>query len=172
LFIPNRAFAAEVEKRVKAAVDKGAPFSIVGCRLAQMTADGGRLALRLFEIARGLARDADLTSTNPRNDLVILLADAGASGARAFAGRLRARVIDELDQEPALWIRSFPDLEQSTQAASPADKAARGGTLDRRSGDQATQPQDQARPASSRTDETSAKKADPGDSYIDFLEHL
>jgi len=170
LLIPNKEFAAEVEKRIKAAVDNGSPFSIVGCRLAQMTADGGRLALRLFEIVRGLARDADLTSTNPRNDLVILLADAGASGARAFAGRLRARVIDELDQEPALWIRSFPD-EQSTEAASPPDKGPRGGTLNRRSGDQATQPQGQARPASSRTDKTS-KKADPRDSYIDFLEHL
>ena len=172
LFIPYEEFAAEVEKRVKAAVDNGAPFSIVGCRLAQMTADAGKLALRLFEIARGLARDADLTSTNPRNDLVILLADAGASGARAFAGRLRARVMEELDQEPALWIRSFPDLEESTEAAPPADKAAPGGTLNRRSGDRATQAQDQARPASSRTGETSAKKADPRDSFIDFLERL
>jgi DNA-binding response OmpR family regulator/KaiC/GvpD/RAD55 family RecA-like ATPase len=172
LFIPYKEFAAEVEKRVKAAMDNGSPFSIVGCRLAQMTADGGRLALRLLEIVRGLVRDADLTSTNPRNDLVILLADAGASGARAFAGRLRARAIDELDQEPALWMRSFPDLEESTEAAPPADKAAPGGTLNRRSGDQATQPQDQARPASSRTDKNSAKKADPRDSYIDFLEHL
>ena len=172
LLTPNKEFAAEVEKRIKAAVDNGAPFSIVGCRLAQMTADRGRPALRLFEMVRGLARDADLTSTNPRNDLVILLADAGPSGARAFAGRLRARVLDELDQEPALWIRSFPDLEQSAQAASPAHKAARGGTLNRRSGDKATQPQGQARPSSSRTDETSAKKADHRDSYIDFLERL
>ena len=137
-----------------------------------MTAVGGGLSLRLFEIVRGLARDADLTSTNPRNDLVILLADAGASGARAFAARLRARVIDELDQEPALWIRSLPDFEESTETASPADKAARSGTLNRRSGDQANQPRDQATPASSRRDETSARKADPRDSYVDFLEHL
>ena len=164
LFIPYREFAAEVEKRVKAAMHNGAPFSIVGCRLAQITADGGRPALRLFEIVRGLARDADITSTNTRNDLVILLADAGASGARAFAGRLRARVIDELDQEPALWIRSFPDLDDSAEAAPPPDKAPPGGTLNRRSGDQATQPGDQASPASS--------KANPRDSYIDFLEHL
>jgi len=144
----------------------------VGCRLAHKTADGGRLALRLFEMVRGLARDADLTSTNPRNDLVILLTDAGASGARAFAGRLRARVIEELDQEPVLWIRSFPDQEESTESAQPADNAPTGRTLNRRSGDKATQSQDQARPASSRTDETSAKKAPPRDSYIDFLENL
>jgi DNA-binding response OmpR family regulator/KaiC/GvpD/RAD55 family RecA-like ATPase len=171
-FIPNKEFAAEVEKRFKAAVDNGVPFSIVGCRLAQITAGGGRLALRLFEIVRGLARDADLTSTNPRNDLVILLTDADASGARAFAGRLRARVIEELDQEPVLWIRSFPDFEQSTEPTSPPDKAPPRGTLNRRSGDQATKPQVQARPASSRTSEATDKKADPRDSYIDFLEHL
>jgi CheY-like chemotaxis protein/KaiC/GvpD/RAD55 family RecA-like ATPase len=139
LFTPYTEFAAEVNKRVKAAMDNGAPFSIVGCRLLQMTADGGRLAMRLFEIVRGLARDSDLTSTNPRNDLVILLADAGASGARAFAGRLRARVIDELNQEPALWMRSFPDLEESTEATTPVDAPAQDGTLSRRSGDQATQ---------------------------------
>lgn len=165
LFTPYTEFAAEVDKRVKAAMDNGAPFSIVGCRLPQMTADGGRLALRLFEILRGLARDADLTSTNPRNDLVILLADAGASGARAFAGRLRARVIDELNQEPALWIRSFPDLQESTEAATPVDEPAQGGTFNRRSGDQ-------ARPAPSLKDEQSAERADPRDSYIDFLERL
>ena len=139
MFTPYTEFAAEVDKRVKAAMDNGAPFSIVGCRLPQMTADGGRLALRLFEIVRGLARDSDLTSTNPRNDLVIMLADAGAAGARAFAGRLRARVIDELKQEPALWMRSFPDLEESTEAATPVDTPAQVGTPNRRSGDQATQ---------------------------------
>ena len=172
LFTPYPEFAAEVEKRVKAAMDNGAPFSIVGCRLREMTADGGRVALRLFEIVRELARDADLTSTNPRNDLVILLADAGASGARAFAGRLRARVMEELNQEPALWMRSFPDLEESTEAYVPLATPAEGGPLNRRSGDQAGQAHDQARPASLRTDEKSANKADPRDSYIDFLEHL
>jgi CheY-like chemotaxis protein/KaiC/GvpD/RAD55 family RecA-like ATPase len=139
LFTPYAQFAAEVDKRVKAAMDNGAPFSIVGCRLPQMTADGGRLALRFFEIVRGLTRDSDLTSTNPCNDLVILLADAGASGARALADRLRARVIDDLNQEPALWMRSFPDLEKSTEAATPVDTPAQIGTPNRRSGDQATQ---------------------------------
>lgn len=171
LFTPYPEFAAEVDKRVKATMDNGAPFSIVGCRLPQMTADGGRMALRLFEIVRGLTRDSDLTSTNPRNDLVILLADAGASGARAFAGRLRARVIDELNQEPALWMRSFPDLEESTEAATPVDTPAQGGAFNRRSGDQATQAQDQARTAQSLEDEQPAKKTNPRDSYIDFLEH-
>lgn len=173
LFTPYAEFAEEVDKRVKAAMDNGAPFSIVGCRLPQMTADGGRSALKLFEIVRQLTRDSDLTSTNPRNDLVILLADAGASGARAFAGRLRARVADELKQEAALWMRSFPDLEESTEAASAvgtqAAAAASGGTFNRRSSDPA---QSQSSPAMSVKDEQAVRKADPRASYIEFLEHL
>jgi CheY-like chemotaxis protein len=139
LFTPYTEFAAEVDKRVRASMDSGAAFSIVGCRLPQMTADGGRLAVRLFEIVRGLARDSDITSTNPGNDLVIMLADAGAAGARAFSGRLRARAIDELNQEPALWMRSFPDLEDSTEAATPVDTPGQGGTFNRRSGDRVAQ---------------------------------
>jgi CheY-like chemotaxis protein len=139
LFTPYTEFAAEVDKKVKASMDSGAPVSIVGCRLPQMTADGGLLALKLFEIVRGLARDSDITSTNPRDDLVIMLADAGAAGARAFSGRLRARAIDELNQEPALWMRSFPDIEESTEVAPPVDTPRQGGTFNRRSGDQAAQ---------------------------------
>lgn len=135
LFIPYTEFAAEVEKRVKAAMDNGTPFSIVGCRLPRMTANGGRLALRLFEIVGRLARDTDLTSTNQRNDLVILLSDADTSGAQSFAGRLQERVIEELNEEPELWMRSFPDLEESTEAATPGIESEHGGGLNRRSGD-------------------------------------
>jgi len=101
-----------------------------------MTTEGGRLALRLFEIVRGLARDSDLASTNPRNDLVIMLADAGAAGARAFSSRLRARAMEELNREPALWMRSFPELEESNETATPVDTQPKGATFNRRSGDQ------------------------------------
>ena len=142
LFTPYSEFAAEVDKRVKGAMDKGAQFSIVGCRLPNMTAKGGLMALRLFEIVRRLARESDLTSTNPRNDLVIMLADAGVSGARAFSGRLRARVMDELNQEPALWTRSFPDFDESTEAATPVDTPAQLSTFTRRSGDPAREGQE------------------------------
>lgn len=135
LFIPYTEFAAEVEKRVKAAIEDGTPFSIVGCRLPRMTANGGRLALRLFEIVGRLARDTDLTSTNERNDLVVLLSDADTSGAKSFARRLRERVIEELKEEPALWMRSFPDLEESTEAAVPGIDAAHRGAVNRRTGD-------------------------------------
>ena len=171
-FIPYAEFAAEVEKRVRAAMESGAAFSIVGCRLQQMTANGGRQALRLFEIVRGLAREADLTSTNSRNDLVVLLADADTAGARAFAGRLRERVIDELKQEPALWMRSFPELKESTEPTAPGDKPPGGGVFNRRLSDRVPLTRDQAKPATSRTVERSAEKADPRESYIDFLEHL
>jgi CheY-like chemotaxis protein/KaiC/GvpD/RAD55 family RecA-like ATPase len=173
LFTPYADFAEEVDKRVRAAMDNGAPFSIVGCRLPQMTADGGRPALKVFEIVRQLTRDSDLTSTNPRNDLVILLADAGASGARAFAGRLRARIADELKQEATLWMRSFPDLEESTEAASAADTqvaaAASGGSFSRRSSDPA---QNQSSAALAVKDKQGVRNADPRASYIEFLEHL
>ncbi len=124
MFVPYPEFAVEVEKRVKATMDTGAAFSIVGCHLPQMTANGGLLALQLFEIVRGLARDTDMTSTNPRNDMVILLPDADTSGARAFAGRLQERVVEELNHEPALWMRSFPDLEESTEAAASGSHAS------------------------------------------------
>jgi CheY-like chemotaxis protein len=158
LFTPYAQFAAEVDKRVKTAMDNDAPFSIVGCRLPLMSAEGGRRALRLFEIVRGLARDLDITSTNPRNDLVILLSDAGPQGARSFAARLRARVMDEWNVEPTLWTRSFPDIGESGTAAA-ANVAATSGALSRRSGDRANHQRGRARTAPN--DEQSAKEAEP-----------
>ena len=158
LFTTYAQFAAEVDKRVKTAIDNDAPFSIVGCRLPLMSADGGRRALRLFEIVRGLARDSDITSTNPRNDLVILLTDAGPQGARSFAARLRARVMDEWNVEPTLWTRSFPDLGESG-TASTATEPAESGAFSRRSGDRATQPP-RGRARTALNDEHFAKEAD------------
>lgn len=139
IFTPYEDFAADVEKRVKAAMETGSPFSIVGCRVPNMTASGGRVALRLFDIVRSLARENDLMSTNPRNDLVILLTDAESSGAQAFAGRLRDRVQEELTEEPSLWIRSFPDLEESTEASTPVSNPATSSDPNRRSSDAAAQ---------------------------------
>jgi len=158
LFRPYKEFAAEVEKRVKTAMTGGSPFSIVGCRVPRMTANGGRIAVRLFDIAGALVRDADLVSTNSRNDLVILLANAGTAGAQAFAGRLRERALEELNEEPALWMRSFPELEETTEATEPVVRDAQAGILNRRSSDN---PQGRAESPS-----------DPRDSYIDFLERL
>jgi CheY-like chemotaxis protein/KaiC/GvpD/RAD55 family RecA-like ATPase len=139
IFTPYEEFAAEVEKRVKAAMETGVPFSIVGCRVPHMTANGGRVALRLFDIVRALARENDLMSTNPRNDLVVLLTDADTSGAQSFAGRLRDRVVEDLIDEPSLWIRSFPELEESTEAGTATSNPANGGEPARRSSDAAMQ---------------------------------
>jgi hypothetical protein len=170
-FIPYSEFAAEVEKSVKLAMDKGTPFSIVGCRLKEMTEDGGRFALRLLGTVRDLARDADLSSTNPRNDLVILLADTGAAGARAFAARLRARVLQDLNREPVVWLRSFPDLEDSMEASAVPATPLDGAKLNRRSSDRTRQANNHTRRAP-RADENAGSATDPRDSYIDFLEHL
>ena len=160
LFRPYKEFAADVEERVKTAMGGGSPFSIVGCRLPRMTANGGGVAVRLFEIAGALVREGDRVSTNSRNDLVILLANAGTAGAKAFAGRLRERALEELNQEPALWMRSFPELEEKTEATKPVAKDAQGGMLNRRSSDK----------PHGRAD--SPPQSDPRDSYIDFLERL
>lgn len=139
IFTPYEEFAAEVEKRVKAAMETGAPFSIVGCRVSDMTANGGRVALRLFDIVRSLARENDLMSTNPRNDLVILLADADSSGAHAFADRLRDRIAEDLMDEPTLWMRSFPDLEESTDGRTEMTNTGDDVESNRRSSDVAIQ---------------------------------
>jgi hypothetical protein len=67
-----------------------------------------------------MARDSDLTTTNPRNDFLILLPDATAAGARAFAARMRATVIEQLKQEPTFWIRTFPESALAARAKGSA----------------------------------------------------
>ncbi|HTG15671.1 MAG TPA: ATPase domain-containing protein [Blastocatellia bacterium] len=137
-FAPYHAFAAEVEKRVKAILDHGSALWIVGCRVPQMTTThGGFAQLRLREIVRHEVRDTDLTSTNPPGDVVVLLADAAASGARAFASRLREVVAQKMNQEPSLWTRSFPEREAGEAASSPAEPT-NGDPLGRRASDSPT----------------------------------
>jgi CheY-like chemotaxis protein/KaiC/GvpD/RAD55 family RecA-like ATPase len=187
-FTPYQEFSAQVERRVKDAIESGAAFSVAGCRLPAMTAKGGQVALKLFELVRTLVRDTDLLSTNPRNDLVVLLANADASGARAFAARLRERAAEEMQQEPSIWMRSFPDLEEANEAAATTFKPANGNSKrNRRASDSKTeggngQSQYLSRPmpshAGDKVSQTTparrepAKKHDPRESYIDFLEHL
>ncbi|HVG19172.1 MAG TPA: response regulator, partial [Blastocatellia bacterium] len=183
-FTPYQEFAAQVERRVKAAIETGAAFSVVGCKLPGMTAKGGQVALKLFELVRTLVRDTDLISTNPRNDLVALLANADAGGARAFASRLRERAIELLHQEPSIWTRSFPDLEEASETVAATFKPANGNRRNRRASDSngeedRVQPQ---RPSPTQAGEQggqetaarreAAKKTDPRESYLDFLEHL
>lgn len=134
-FLPYEEFSAQVEARVKTAMDSGAAFSIVGCSVPQMTANGGQLALRLFAMMRALVRDTDLISTNPRNDIVVLLTEANANGARAFVSRLRDRVMSELRQEPTVWRRSFPDLEEAVGKSGSANPT-NGSNVKRRVSDE------------------------------------
>ncbi|HKP84964.1 MAG TPA: response regulator [Blastocatellia bacterium] len=180
-FLPYQDFASRVEERVMMAADKDVAFSIVGCRLAQMTANGGQSALRLYEMVRALVRDTDLISTNPRNDLVILLTDANAGGAHAFVNRLRERVLNELNQEPSIWLRSFPDLEEDNEATASALNVTNGSRSKRRATDKQSAGmatvERRAGAAQRQTASTSARAdiqntPDPRQSYIDFLEQL
>jgi hypothetical protein len=91
--------------------------------------------LQLFEIVRDLARDTDPTTTNSRNDLLILLPDASAAGARAFAARLRGRVLERFNLEPTFWIRSFPESALGARATGATITGAEVNQLRRASDD-------------------------------------
>ncbi|HEX5732299.1 MAG TPA: response regulator [Blastocatellia bacterium] len=137
-FVRYEDFVAQVEKSVKIGIDSGSSFSIVGCRLPDMTANGGLMAIRLYELVRTLVRETDLVSTNPRNDLVILLADADTAGARAFIARMREQILKEMNREPTVWVRSFPDLEETTDS-TPSGNNTGGPTPSRRATDRLEQ---------------------------------
>ncbi len=160
-FTSYQKFTAQVEERVRATLESNATFAIVGCRLPQMTARGGHLALRLYDLVRRLIRETDLMSTNPRNDIVILLTDANAGGARAFVSRLRERVVSEMNQEPGIWLRSFPDLEEATATKDWTYRSSNGAGASRRVSDH---------PAAEGSE--ASRKRDRRESYTDFLEQL
>jgi hypothetical protein len=65
----------------------------------------------LLSLASLVVRGGDIVSINDTNDLVVLLADANAAGAKAFVKRLTDRAKEKLDREPTVWLRSFPALE-------------------------------------------------------------
>ncbi|HKP13953.1 MAG TPA: response regulator, partial [Blastocatellia bacterium] len=163
-FTSYQKFTAQVEERVRATLESNATFAIVGCRLPEMTAKGGHVALRLYDMVRRLIRETDMLSTNPRNDIVVLLTDANAGGARAFVSRLRERVINDLHQEPDIWLRSFPDLEEATGAKEWTHRSSNGSSVSRRAADRRT--------ATGPLDSPASEQAtrDPRQSLIDSLE--
>ena len=165
-FVDYTDFVSRVEKGVKAAIENGMSFSVVGCRVPQMTAAGGQTAIRLLELVHALVRGNDVISTNPHNDIVALLADADAAGARAFVSRLREHISRELNQEPSLWMRSFPDLEEKVESIRAS---ASSYNPNRRAGDRLEQPAASRSGISSQIEPTS-ERPDARASYLDFLE--
>ena len=67
----------------------------------------------LLSLISSLVRQGDIMSVNESSDIVIMLADANASGAEAFLTRLRGRVNESLNCEPVIWMRQFP-IPEST----------------------------------------------------------
>jgi CheY-like chemotaxis protein/KaiC/GvpD/RAD55 family RecA-like ATPase len=125
-FVPYHDFAKRVEEKVREAMNTGVSFSVVGCRLSSDApgragasgassgvpgASSGVIARRLLSLASLVVRGGDIVSINGTNDLVVLLADANAAGARAFVKRLTERAKEKMDREPTVWLRSFPALE-------------------------------------------------------------
>jgi CheY-like chemotaxis protein/KaiC/GvpD/RAD55 family RecA-like ATPase len=133
---PYDDFVTELENRVKAVIDSGSALSVVGCRMAQISSVHGEITeFRLRDVIRNVLRDTDLASTNAPGEVVILLGDARATGARAFASRLRETVAQTLNQEPSVWIRSFPELEETRQAAAASAGPTNGRLHNRRASD-------------------------------------
>jgi hypothetical protein len=88
-----------------------------------------------------------------------LLTDANASGARAFVSRLRERVVNDLHQEPDIWLRSFPDLEEATGASDWTYRSSNGGSISRRASDR-------------RSASDAHSEREPRQSTLDFLEQF
>jgi hypothetical protein len=81
-----------------------------------------------------------------------------------------------------VWLRSFPELEEDTEATASALKFSNGGRAKRRAGDKPddagiAQTERRGEPARRQAGSNSAqadiqKAPDPRQSYIDFLEQL
>ncbi|MEW6210771.1 MAG: response regulator [Acidobacteriota bacterium] len=131
-FLPFGYFAAQVEKCVKSASEGGPAFSVVGCRLPGGRAGRGGASIQLFDLMRSTVRDTDLISTNSQNEFVVLLSEADANGGRAFVNRLRERVRTNFNEDPSIWMRSFPEL---TETRGPARSSPESGHFNRRASD-------------------------------------
>ncbi len=131
-FLPFGYFAAQVEKCVKSASEGGPSFSVVGCRLAGGRAGRGGTSIQLFDLMRSTVRDTDLISTNSQNEFVVLLSEADANGGKAFVHRLRERVKSSFNEEPSIWMRSFPELKETR---GPVRSSQEGGNFNRRASD-------------------------------------
>ncbi|HXG65091.1 MAG TPA: response regulator [Blastocatellia bacterium] len=109
---PYPEFAALVEASVRDALEHGSMFTIIGCRMPQALAAATREQMQFLEVMRSLVRDTDALSTNPQQDVLVLLTDADPEGAAACISRLRQRLQEEFAEETAFWMRSFPKSEE------------------------------------------------------------
>jgi CheY-like chemotaxis protein len=111
IFVSYSEFVKKVENKVKEAIDSDTWFSIVGCRLPQAEHDPGPGVRGLRDLIPSLVRNGDFVSVNNANDVVIMLDDADATGAKAFINRLQQRILDEFNLEPVIWVRNFPTFD-------------------------------------------------------------
>jgi CheY-like chemotaxis protein len=123
--VPYSDFVARVEENIRHSDQSGLPFSVVGCAVpghaeARETTEG------LFQVVRSLVRSCDLISRNDQRDLVVLLAEADAAGARAFTGRLQGRASRELKHPPVVWVRSYPVSDDAKETGTKGDVMASG----------------------------------------------
>ncbi|HEY6328986.1 MAG TPA: response regulator [Blastocatellia bacterium] len=108
-YLPYHQFVKQVEDRVKQAIEDESWFCIVGCRARQP--GEARPPVKnetLVSLIGSLVRQGDVMSVNAASDILIMLADANAAGAKAFLARLRSRVGEVLDREPTIWMRQYP----------------------------------------------------------------
>lgn len=124
-------FLARIFARIEDGLNNtcDSPFAIVSCRVPRMTADGGRVALKLFELVHSVISASDTVTTNKRNDLVILLANTDTVSASAFVTKLRWLVLKEMGQEPSIRLWSLPRPEEATATPSSNNQGNSGYLL-------------------------------------------
>jgi CheY-like chemotaxis protein len=114
--LPYAEFVLRVEQMVETTLEGDAWFSVVGCRMNH-DSDGHATAriASLAQLVPDLIRNCDVASVNQSGDLMILLADADATGAKAFTARLNETARNKFKTDPIIWVRTFPSTDSQDE---------------------------------------------------------
>jgi DNA-binding response OmpR family regulator/KaiC/GvpD/RAD55 family RecA-like ATPase len=109
--VPYPEFVRRIEQMVGTTIEGDAWFSIIGCRVNQISSHTTVGTASLTELVQDMIRTCDVASVNESGDLMILLSDADAMGAKAFTARLHETARNKFKTHPVIWARTFPSSD-------------------------------------------------------------